>query len=236
MARSLRAGLSIDQTIGIIGEHGVAPLLREFARMHRQLELGLALNQVLKMSSERMRAGRFQRLRLSPQSAPHDRRQPARADGSPGPQHARPQPAARPLSHRDALGRYGNVILFLMAAGLIAYLGFFQRDLAGELFREYDRHRLVLRGRDAALGGDGAAVLPGPPRRCVNGNAAGGVGTITMAEDLLLALIFLFCTGAVIMVYMGMARGGSAWRSALNRPSPAIRRSARRTPKWSSAI
>jgi tight adherence protein B len=59
LARSLRAGMSIDQAIQVLGEHGVAPLSREFARMHRQLDLGLALNQVLHHSAERIRLTDF---------------------------------------------------------------------------------------------------------------------------------------------------------------------------------
>jgi len=33
-----------------------------------------------------------------------------------------------------SLGRYGNILVFCMAAGLIGYLCFFQRDLAAQYF------------------------------------------------------------------------------------------------------
>jgi tight adherence protein B len=134
VARSLRAGLSIDQSIGVIGDHGVAPMSREFNRMHRQLELGLALNQVLKLTADRLRLVDFSvfasvlslhrttggNLAVLMDRLAHTTRDHNQLRG-----HYRTA---------TSLGRYGNVILFLMAAGLIAYLGFFQRDLAANYF------------------------------------------------------------------------------------------------------
>jgi tight adherence protein B len=55
LARSLRAGRSIDQAIQLVGTQGIPPLSREFNRMYRQMELGLPLNQVLMGSSKRLR-------------------------------------------------------------------------------------------------------------------------------------------------------------------------------------
>jgi Flp pilus assembly protein TadB len=55
LARSLRAGRSIDQAIQLVGTQGVPPLSREFNRMYRQMELGLPLNQVLVGASKRLR-------------------------------------------------------------------------------------------------------------------------------------------------------------------------------------
>jgi tight adherence protein B len=134
MARSLRAGLSIDQAVGVIGEHGVAPMSREFNRMHRQLELGLALHQVLRLTADRLRLVDFSvfasvlslhrttggNLAVLMDRLAHTTRDHNQLRG-----HYR---------SATSLGRYGNVILFLMAAGLIAYLGFFQRDLAANYF------------------------------------------------------------------------------------------------------
>jgi tight adherence protein B len=54
MARSLRAGRSIDQAIQLVGEQGVPPLSREFARMHRQMDLQLPLAQVLEGAAKRL--------------------------------------------------------------------------------------------------------------------------------------------------------------------------------------
>jgi tight adherence protein B len=134
MARSLRAGLSIDQAVGVIGEHGVAPMSREFSRMHRQLELGLALNQVLRLTADRLRLVDFSvfasvlslhrttggNLAVLMDRLAHTTRDHNQLRGF--------------YRAATSLGRYGNVILFLMAAGLIAYLGFFQRDLAANYF------------------------------------------------------------------------------------------------------
>jgi tight adherence protein B len=134
MARSLRAGLSIDQAMGVIGEHGVAPMSREFGRMHRQLELGLALNQVLKLEADRLRLVDFSvfasvlslhrstggNLAVLMDRLAHTTRDHNQLRG-----HYRTA---------TSLGRYGNIILFLMAGGLIAYIGFFQRDLASQYF------------------------------------------------------------------------------------------------------
>lgn len=54
LARSVRAGRSIDQSFQLVGDQGLAPLSREFARMHRQLELGLSLSQVLHATARRL--------------------------------------------------------------------------------------------------------------------------------------------------------------------------------------
>lgn len=54
LARSVRAGRSIDQAIQLVGEAGVQPLAREFSRLHRQLELGLSLSQALQITANRI--------------------------------------------------------------------------------------------------------------------------------------------------------------------------------------
>ena len=55
LARSVRAGRSIDQGIQLVGDAGVQPLAREFSRMHRQLELGLSLSQTLNIAANRIK-------------------------------------------------------------------------------------------------------------------------------------------------------------------------------------
>jgi Flp pilus assembly protein TadB len=134
MARSLRAGLSIDQAVGVIGEHGVAPMSREFSRMHRQLELGLALNQVLRLTADRLSLVDFSVFasvlslhRTTGGNLPvlMDRLAHTTRDHNQLRGHYRTA---------TSLGRYGNIVTFLMATGLIAYLGFFQRDLAANYF------------------------------------------------------------------------------------------------------
>jgi tight adherence protein B len=54
LARAMRAGRSLDQSIQLVGEQGVPPLSREFSRMSRQIELGLSLSQVLHSSARRL--------------------------------------------------------------------------------------------------------------------------------------------------------------------------------------
>jgi tight adherence protein B len=134
LARSLRAGLSIDQSVGVIGEHGVAPLSREFGRMHRQLELGLALPQVLKITADRLRLVDFSvfasvlslhRITGGNLAVIMDRLAHTTRD------HNQLRGYYRSTT---SLGRYGNVIVFVMAASLIAYLCFFQRELAANYF------------------------------------------------------------------------------------------------------
>jgi tight adherence protein B len=134
VARSLRAGLSIDQAVGVIGDHGVAPMSREFNRMHRQLELGLALHQVLKLTADRLRLVDFSvfasvlslhRITGGNLAVLMDRLAHTTRDHNQLRGHYRTA---------TSLGRYGNIILFLMASGLIGYLGFFQRDLAANYF------------------------------------------------------------------------------------------------------
>jgi Flp pilus assembly protein TadB len=134
MARSLRAGLSIDQSIGVIGDHGVAPLSREFSRMHRQLELGLALPQVLRSAADRLSLVDFSVFasvlslhRTTGGNLPvlMDRLAHTTRD------HNQLRGLYRSAT---SLGRYGSIFVFLLASGLIAYLCFFQRDLAANYF------------------------------------------------------------------------------------------------------
>jgi tight adherence protein B len=54
LARSLRAGRSIEQAFELIGNQGVPPIAREFARMHQELELGLSLGQVLRTAADQI--------------------------------------------------------------------------------------------------------------------------------------------------------------------------------------
>ncbi len=54
LARAMRAGRSLDQSFQLVGEQGVQPLAREFARMYRQMELGLSLGTVLHSTAQRL--------------------------------------------------------------------------------------------------------------------------------------------------------------------------------------
>jgi tight adherence protein B len=134
MARSLRLGMSIDQSIGVLGEHGVAPLSREFARMYRQLELGLAIHQVLKISADRLRLVDFSV--FASVLSLH------RSTGGNLPV-LMDRLAATTRDHNQlrgyyrtatSLGRYGNIVMFLLAGVTVAYLAFFQTEISSHYF------------------------------------------------------------------------------------------------------
>jgi tight adherence protein B len=54
LARSLRAGRSLEHAIQLVGEQGTPPLAREFARMYRQIELGIPMEQVVRGTADRL--------------------------------------------------------------------------------------------------------------------------------------------------------------------------------------
>lgn len=54
LARSLRAGLSLEQAIALTGEQGAKPLATEFQRCAAQLQLGLAVPAALELVGRRM--------------------------------------------------------------------------------------------------------------------------------------------------------------------------------------
>jgi Flp pilus assembly protein TadB len=134
MARSLRAGMSIDQSMGVMGKHGVAPLSREFARMHRQLELGLALPQVLKSEADRLNLVDFSVFasvlslhRSTGGNLPviMDRLAETTRDHNQMRGHYRTA---------TALGRFSTAIIFALVSIVVFYLFFFERDLASRYF------------------------------------------------------------------------------------------------------
>jgi tight adherence protein B len=55
LARSLRAGLSLEQAIALTGEQGAQPLAEEFRRCAAQLRLGLAIPAALQLVARRIR-------------------------------------------------------------------------------------------------------------------------------------------------------------------------------------
>jgi tight adherence protein B len=134
LARSLRAGMSMDQAVGVLGEHGVAPLSREFARMHRQLELGLALPQVLQATADRIRLVDFSvfasvlslhratggNLPVIMDRLAHTTREHNQLRG-----HYRTT---------TALGRASSIIVIILLFAMLFYLWFFQRDMANHYF------------------------------------------------------------------------------------------------------
>lgn len=55
MARSLRAGLNLEQAIDLAGKQGVEPLAKEFRRCSEHLRLGLPLPEALRLTATRVR-------------------------------------------------------------------------------------------------------------------------------------------------------------------------------------
>src|SRR5262249_49528603 len=134
LARSVRAGRSIDQAIQLVGEAGVQPLAREFSRMHRQLELGLSLSQTLQIAANRIRlidfnvfasvlslhrgtGGNLPTILDRVAAATRDRNQ---FEGQ--------------YRAATVLGRYSAIFIVSLACFIIFYLFFFQREWAMKFF------------------------------------------------------------------------------------------------------
>jgi tight adherence protein B len=59
LARSLRAGLTVDQSIALIGNQGPQPLAPEFKRCSEHLELGMTVPAALEMTAKRIHLADF---------------------------------------------------------------------------------------------------------------------------------------------------------------------------------
>jgi tight adherence protein B len=134
LARSLRAGRSLDQAMQLVGDQGVPPLSKEFARMHRQLELGLPLNTVLANAARRIKLVDFNVFssvlglhRTTGGNLPVllDRLAVATRDRN---QFEGQYRAA------TVMGRYSAAFIAGLAAVIMFYLFFFQRDWAARFF------------------------------------------------------------------------------------------------------
>jgi len=55
LARSMRAGLSLEQAVALVGEQGVKPLADEFKKASEQTRLGLNITAALQRMAERIR-------------------------------------------------------------------------------------------------------------------------------------------------------------------------------------
>jgi tight adherence protein B len=134
LARSVRAGRSIDQSIQLVGDAGVQPLAREFSRMHRQLELGLSLSQTLQSAANRIglidfnvfasvlslhrgTGGNLPTILDRVAAATRDRNQ---FEGQ--------------YRAATVLGRYSAAFIVSLACFIIFYLFFFQREWAMKFF------------------------------------------------------------------------------------------------------
>jgi tight adherence protein B len=151
LSRSLRSGMSIDQSIQLLGDHGVAPLSREFARMHRQLDLGLSLPQVLQNTSSRLQLVDFRVFasvlslhRSTGGSLPVivDRLAMAVRD------HNQMRGYYRSMT---SLGRMAVTVSGLLIAVILFYLFFFQRDLSKHYFETASGLTLFLIGMSLQL-------------------------------------------------------------------------------------
>lgn len=58
-ARSVRAGLNLDQTIGVLGSQAPSPLTREFSLVARRMDLGVPMDQALRLSALKVRIPDF---------------------------------------------------------------------------------------------------------------------------------------------------------------------------------
>ncbi|HZT79839.1 MAG TPA: type II secretion system F family protein [Gemmataceae bacterium] len=134
LARSMRAGRSIDQAMQLVGEQGVAPLSKEFARMHQQMELGLSLGQALQIAARRLNLVDFNVFasvlslhRSTGGNLPVilDRLANATRDRN---QFEGQYRAA------TVLGRYSAAFIVSLACVILVYLFFFQRDWATRFF------------------------------------------------------------------------------------------------------
>lgn len=55
LSRSMRAGLSLEQSLGLVGEEGHQPLAGEFRRCSEQVKLGLPIPTALQLMADRVR-------------------------------------------------------------------------------------------------------------------------------------------------------------------------------------
>jgi len=147
LARSVRAGRSIDQAIHLVGDSGVQPLAREFSRMHRQLELGLSLPQTLQSTANRLDLVDFNV--FASVLSLH------RGTGGNLPQFLdRLAAAVRDRNQFEGqyraatvLGRYSAIFIMTLAIASFCYLFFFQKEWAMKFFdTRYNYHGLYLLG------------------------------------------------------------------------------------------
>lgn len=59
VSRSLRAGLSLEQSLSLVGNQGVEPLAGEFRKANHQIELGLTIPLAMELMSKRMQVDDF---------------------------------------------------------------------------------------------------------------------------------------------------------------------------------
>lgn len=134
LARSLRAGRSVEQGLQLLGDQGVPPLAREFARMYRQTELGLSLPQVLQTAAKRLRLVDFNVFAsiVSLQRATGGNL-PALLDRVAASTRERNQ-FERQYRTATVMGRWSAAFISSLALLILFYFFFFQRDWAMRYF------------------------------------------------------------------------------------------------------
>lgn len=134
LARALRAGRSLEQAFELVGEQGVAPISREFARMCRQMGLGLSLTQVLEITAQRLDVVDFNVFAaVLALHRPSGGNLPAILD--------RLGSSTRDRLHFESqyraatiMGRISAGFITLMVGVILVYFFFYQRDLVARFF------------------------------------------------------------------------------------------------------
>jgi tight adherence protein B len=134
LSRSLRAGRSIDQSIELVAQEGVAPIKAEFNRVHRQMQLGLPLGDALRSVANRVRLIDFSVFasvvslhRSTGGNLPFlvDRLAAATRDRN---QFEGQYRAA------TVLGRYSAALIVIMVLVILGHLFFYQKDWVQRFF------------------------------------------------------------------------------------------------------
>jgi tight adherence protein B len=134
LARSLRAGRSMDQAMALVGEQGVPPLSHEFARMHRQIELGLPLAQVLQTTARRVQLVDFNTFAaVVSLHRSTGGNLPLLLDRLAGATRDRNRFEGQ-YRAATVLGRYSAAMIAALATLIVAYLYFVHRDWAMRFF------------------------------------------------------------------------------------------------------
>jgi tight adherence protein B len=128
LARSLRAGRSLEQSFQLVAEQGNPPLNKEFERMHRQMDLGLPLSEVLELTARRLDQVDFNMFAaLLALHRPVGGNLPLILDRLAASSRDRNQFEGQYRS-ATVLGRYSAGFVFLMVCVLLLYQFFFNRD------------------------------------------------------------------------------------------------------------
>lgn len=134
LSRALRAGRSLEQSFQLVGEQGVAPLRKEFARMSGQMELGLPMGQVLETTARRLNIIDFNIFAaLLTLQRPTGGNLPTTLDQLAITTRERNQFEGR-FRAATVLGRYSAALILFMVGVLLIYFLFYERELSQRFF------------------------------------------------------------------------------------------------------